>query len=400
MLISVQVSNFYSFSNSADIDFKIGKKPASSGFDINYQHYRLNKVLGVIGANGAGKTHLIKSLAFLSWFTQLSFLDADPNADLPYSPHALTPDDLTTFKIDFLLNDIHYRYQLELHRGRVVLESLFQKTAGNNVFSYVFKREKVEGRFIVRTKAFPFPKAQAEKIRDNASLLAAAHSYDVAEAKTLLSFFNSVYTNIFHIGRRYFEHSQLLTAAEFYQNAPEIRALMQQTLSSLDLGLTEILLEEKQIQQSQPDGSLKAQTIFMPYGVHTNSDGNVFKLSFFEESSGTQTAFVGLLPIFQVLHNGGIAVIDELDNDLHPHLIPLILDWFRFDETNPHRAQLIFSCHTPEILNRLQKHQIYICEKEEQYSSAWRVDQISGIRADDNLYAKYMAGSLGGIPDL
>ena len=93
-------------------------------------------------------------------------------------------------------------------------------------------------------------------------------------------------------------------------------------------------------------------------------------------------------------------VIDELDNDLHPHLVPQLLQWFEFDETNPHQAQLIFTCHTPEVLNLLQKHQVYLVEKQNQYSEAWRADDIKGlIRSDDNLYAKYMAGALGATPN-
>jgi len=100
------------------------------------------------------------------------------------------------------------------------------------------------------------------------------------------------------------------------------------------------------------------------------------------------------------LQHGGVAVIDEIDNDLHPHLIPHLLEWFEFEHTNPHQAQLIFTCHTPEVLNLLQKHQVYLVEKRNQRSEAWRLDDMAGLRADDNLYAKYMAGALGATPEL
>jgi hypothetical protein len=48
----------------------------------------------------------------------------------------------------------------------------------------------------------------------------------------------------------------------------------------------------------------------------------------------------------------------------------------------------------------LQKHQIYLCEKQQQISEAWRLDEVVGVRADDNLYAKYMAGAFGAVPEL
>ncbi len=72
--------------------------------------------------------------------------------------------------------------------------------------------------------------------------------------------------------------------------------------------------------------------------------------------------------ILPVLERGGMAIIDEIDNDLHPHLLPHLIDLFKFGHTNPHQAQLIFSCHTPEVLNILKKHQIYLVQKDNQES--------------------------------
>ena len=104
--------------------------------------------------------------------------------------------------------------------------------------------------------------------------------------------------------------------------------------------------------------------------------------------------------ILPVLESGGMAIIDEIDNDLHPHLLPHLIDLFKFEHTNPHQAQLIFSCHTPEVLNILKKHQIYLVQKENQESEAWRLDEVVGVRADDNLYAKYMAGAFDAVPNV
>jgi len=41
-----------------------------------------------------------------------------------------------------------------------------------------------------------------------------------------------------------------------------------------------------------------------------------------------------------------------------------------------------------------------LVEKRELVSEAWRLDSMLGLRADDNLYAKYQAGSLGGVPNV
>jgi len=105
-----------------------------------------------------------------------------------------------------------------------------------------------------------------------------------------------------------------------------------------------------------------------------------------------------LLPALQ---NGGIAVIDEFENDLHPHMLEPILGLFASPLTNPHNAQLLFTCHSAEVLNLLHKSQIMLVEKDENCeSTAWRLDEMEGVRNDDNFYAKYMAGAYGAVPHL
>src|SRR5699024_1202058 len=98
---------------------------------------------------------------------------------------------------------------------------------------------------------------------------------------------------------------------------------------------------------------------------------------------------------------GGLAVIDEMESDLHPHMLAELIDLFISPETNPHNAQLIFSTHSHELLNMLLKQQIVLVEKDEQLNTdAYRLDDVEGVRADDNIYAKYLAGAYGGIPNI
>ncbi|MGL6175975.1 MAG: AAA family ATPase, partial [Vibrionaceae bacterium] len=78
MIKKITVSNFYSFADEVIVDFTLGKKPTPSGYDILLGDERLNKAIAIIGANGSGKTQLLKSLSFLSWFISDSFLQTAP----------------------------------------------------------------------------------------------------------------------------------------------------------------------------------------------------------------------------------------------------------------------------------------------------------------------------------
>lgn len=395
MIKTIRISNFYSFVGETEVDFTLGKKPTPSGFDIDLADgNRLNKVIAVVGANGSGKTQLIKPLAFLGWFVCDSFLENYPDSGIPYRPHSLHAAEETRIEVDFLLAGVEHRYQLALQSGQVIREVLLQRTSSQ--FSYLFRRERNGEGFSFKQKGFPFPKAQAESIRANASLLAAAHSYDIREARPFIEYFERMTSNVNAMGRHHFQHGEVFVAAKEYEQVPQLKVRMVEAMREFDLGLSDIAIRQREI--TREDGS--TSTLHEPVGLHRNNAGYEFELSFLDESSGTQSAFVLLGKILHALECGGIAVIDEIDNDLHPHLMPRILDWFRFEHSNPHQAQLIFTCHSPELLNHLQKHQVYLCEKRDQCSEAWRLDEVQGLRADDNLYAKYMAGALGGVPDL
>ena len=101
-----------------------------------------------------------------------------------------------------------------------------------------------------------------------------------------------------------------------------------------------------------------------------------------------------------VLMDGGVAVVDEMESDLHPHLIPILLDLFVDRHTNPKRAQLLFTCHHMEILNQLSKEQIVFVEKDrDNISRVRRLCDLKGVRREENFFANYNAGRYEAVPD-
>ncbi|ERS87946.1 AAA family ATPase [Halomonas sp. PBN3] len=396
MIRTLQFSNFYSFRDDAEVSFEVGRQPAVSPYDLAYADgSRGNKVVAVVGANGSGKTQLLKPLAFLSWFVADSFLSSEPKARIPFRPHALSPEVPTCFELTFDLGGEQYRYRLELNQQQVLHESLHLKTS--RLFSYLFVREREGDGYTVKQKGFGFRSHQARQVRGNVSLLAAAHMHDVPLASAMVAYFRGFSYNLQVTGRAHYDHGRLLNSALFFQDHPVLHRRASELLCRLDLGLEDVELEEVEVSGGgEPDIQ---EPLYMPMGVHRSADGN-FRLPFLDESSGTQSAYVLLHRLLPVLEQGGIAVIDELDNDLHPHMLEAFLDLFRFEHSNPHQAQLIFSCHTAEVFNLLAKHQVYLVEKRDLESEAWRLDDMVGLRADDNLYAKYQSGALGAVPEI
>jgi len=171
---------------------------------------------------------------------------------------------------------------------------------------------------------------------------------------------------------------------------------MQSLLRGWDLGLAEVRFTQNDILDTT--GATRKK--WFAFGVHRDRYNREHMLRLEDESSGTQSAFALLALVFNVLDRGGVMAYDELDSDLHPHLLEPLLELFSNPETNPHRAQILFTCHMTEVLRFLQKSQVMLVEKDGLTSHAWRLDTVEGVRSDENRVAKYLAGAYGAVPRL
>jgi hypothetical protein len=354
---------------------------------------RVSKLLAVVGHNASGKTTLLKALSFVAWFMTESFSQLAVGSDIPVAAHLTSDGQPSTFRMIFEHEDRVWRYELDCSPERVMHESLHVK---RERFGYVFVRDydSKSGSYIVKKQNVDLSLAEIQRVRPNASVLSTAAQFESKFASSIVDAFRTQFvTNVNLAGL--IPHFMLFQGAlQSYDSNPSDHALMNDLLARWDFGLQSIDVRDAELPQ---DGGLQ-QRIALLEGHHKIGNRD-YPLPFVFESSGTHSAYVMLARILPVLRTGGVAVIDEFESNLHPSMLEAILDLFGSPVSNPHQGQLIFATHSSNVLNLLQKSQILLVEKnEDSESEAFRLDEVEGVRADENFSAKYLAGAYGAVP--
>jgi len=400
MIHSIKWRNFFSFAEENEISFVVGKAmPEDYGSFYTPGGTRLSKIIAVLGPNASGKTNLMKVLPFLCWLMLDSFQAGKLEKKLNFRPFLFHKKvQSSMMEIEFECDGILYRYHVTFTEEKILTEMLFEKKGSR--FSYLFKRGKEDGdteqiriqRLGIRENTI------ASLLRPNATLfstLLQTGNKKISEAATPI---RALTTNVDRLGRLKGDSmEQLIQAAQYFKEHPETLKQASGLLKTYDLGLDNVevnMLETKNIESEEP------KEIPFPFGTH-RFHGIKKTLFFLEESSGTQRLFVVLQKLLSVMGTGGIAVLDEFEVDLHPLMIPHLLKTFMDPDLNPHNAQLLLSTHSVEVFNELHKQQVVLVEKQPNGASeCWRLDDMRGVRSDDNYLAKYLSGAYGAIPEI
>ncbi|MGN4999747.1 MULTISPECIES: AAA family ATPase [Aeromonas] len=423
MILKYSFENFFSFANETTVDLTSNAKATSTRYDYQTDDgYKVNKVSAIFGANGSGKSNLLKPLAFLRWFLNSSFKSLDSDDVIPIKPHFSRTEDNIFISVEFLnLPDVdektvplQFKYSIELNPERVIKEELKLRSSKQyrSIFTREFSKENNDYNYKANKKFFDFSPEILSSTPKNASLISFLNRLSDSAGKyknislenediiakslvTVVSGMFELFSSNLCLNGRIGDSvdKTVLDTTKLYSTDNVLFEKVSKIISDFDIGIDSLSISEEEfITESGEKKKMK-----LPLAKHTHNNKQ-YVLPLLYESSGTKSAYNVLYSIVGILTYGGVAIIDELDNDLHPRLLLETISLFKNEETNPHHAQLIFSTHTPEVLKNLKKHHCFIVEKENSESDVWRIDDIEGIRSQDNLYTKYMSGALGGVP--
>jgi uncharacterized protein len=395
MIHKISIENFFSVADEQVIDLRIPsntpRRPAFRASPSNGDK-RLPLIVGIYGANASGKSTLLRAITTIAWFVQHSF-SLPPDILIPlFNPYAHTDwwNRPTKISVEFDSQidsepPSLFRYELQLGNDqakfakKVVFEALSYAPKGK--FRRIFERREQEYSFGSEF-GISAGDSRVKSIRPNASVISTLAQLNHPLSGELKRRLAQLQTNIAGIEKA---PSTMAYALSYYSQRPEYLSGLNHQLSRLDLGLQEMKILP---------GNPGPVALFKHVGLDCD-------IVLAQESMGTQR-FIEIFPRIQyVLDTGGIAVIDELDTDIHPLIVPEIFRWFYDEERNRGGAQLFFTAHNPAILDELEKEQVFFTEKPSgKPTRIYGASEIKGLRREPSLMKKYLSGELGAVPHI
>ena len=420
MIIKFSVKNFKTFKEKAELSMVASNYDKYREED-NITHIpefdlRVLKSAVVYGANASGKSKLMEGFRAMRRLV-LTSSDAqkgDPIKVEPFRLNTASEIEPSEFEVIFYYLGQLFRYGFEVDKTKVISEWLYSKPNTKEV--ELFYRDGQD--FKIHPRSFSKGKMLVKEdfVKENTLMLSAAAKWNDEKAGNVLEWFKSfgVISGLKEDGYAAFTLSQTKNLLhkqnylEFLQKADlDIHdfTLEKMDAEKLPKGLPKEVREAIELKLKDEKEELVSDVLT----THRKYDSNkafVEHVNFSlraDESSGTRKFFFLSGPILDVLSNGYLLIVDELDSKLHPNLVCKITAIFNSKELNPNNAQLIFNTHDTNLLSSgtFRRDQIWFTEKN-RYGEASLFSlgdfKTDSVRKEDNFEKNYIQGKYGAIP--
>lgn len=436
MLITFAVKNWRAFKGWTILSMRASREKADSErlakLPSRYGTMKVLPATAIYGANASGKSSLMDALALVQ---KLVVKGNAVTQMIPVEPFRLDKESKsapTSFKIEVLIDELIYVYELSCTRADVIREKLVIRRTRTD--QLVFERNS-DG--VVFGKRFDGERVRlvAENTRSNQLFLHNAVAQNADAFRPLFDWFDKSLT-IIGADAEYSQYSQMLLRPDFLSFVNE--RLRRYNTGAVQIDLAPIVqdsvpvpagvIEEfvnsvpegkeanLQIRSGGPGGSEifiirvcnGESTCSKVKTVHFTDKGERVTFDLSDESRGTQK-LIELLPLFFDLAADKdnrvpyerVYLVDEMGGNFHSALtIDLVRKYLECCNENT-RNQLIFSTHDLIFMTErvLRRDALWVCEKNSAGVSTTKcVGGHPGIRADTDLLKNYRNGLFGGYP--
>ncbi len=432
MLLRIKIRNFLSFYEETSFDmFPNTKRTTFLNHIYSNNKIPLLKQAVVYGANGSGKSNLLKTFKFIkSVAVKKDFLDIDI---IERSRFRLIEGDKSVpsyISIEFYVKKSYYKYELELAPKKIKEKLIL---LGLDEFEDQIIYERDGKRFHSENNISKEVEEAIKKLISKnpfSSLLSLNNEFPIFENSHMKPVFNWFYENfqVLSLNR------VLPTLIEVMSRKKNLLSFANEIFNKVDLGIDSLEIKSKNINELLIKGdeesskileSLKSrissksslsrvkddkvlfslveekgESFIKQFVFKQNGVGSYIGNMDIEDQSDGTVKLLNLIPaIYDVIKNGKIICIDEIENSIHPSLITSILSYFSNSES---KGQLIFTTHETELLNQkkyMRSDEIWFTEKQNGNSRLYSLNDFKEHNTI-NLRNGYLDGRYGAIPSI
>lgn len=427
MLLRVILENFLSFREAVQFDMFPNPKRSIHPSHIYRQEIPVLKMAAVYGANGSGKSNLVKGLLFVHDFVTDNVFTRD-RAVSTYL-HKGNPAKAAremTITVEFESHGRYFIYSFTLSAERVQKEALYLSGLGKSDNALIFNRE---GDSIVMGIAVD------PQVKDAIDKLLAKNPTE--SLIRLNEQFPIVSGNDMQLASRWLQHSLVVVPfdavaqklIDMLDRNPRMLEFTKEVMSKIGLGVSDISIKEEAYEEWIKDKSHSSFSRLSSeieenkvLGVtkdnrpmfiamkdndkmvvkefvfrHSGSGGEPFDMDIDGESDGT-VRLLNLVPAFYAaMEREDTIIVDEIDHSTHPILSFALVKFFAESAT---KGQLIFTTHETCLLDQkvlLRPDEVWFAEKSE---GATRLYSLNDFKEHNTISVEngYINGRYGAIP--
>jgi uncharacterized protein len=438
MLVRFLVKNLFSFDKLTEFNLLPGRPTRMKHHIYEAGNYEVLKLSAMYGANGAGKSNLIKAIALLRQFVVTGKMPIELITST-FKLNKNSAEEDVYLGIEFIVDDQTYYYDITINQGIVIEEDLtlqhFNGDLEEIIFSRVEKREEksLDITFHENVKnddeAAHFPQFLAnELLQRNEPILfylKDRKSEVFKEAKRAFWWFDKTLIPMFPESAPVGLTLHLQTNLNFLNYAIESVKAFDSGISDIkvrDLSIDKFFGEDDKEEAEKVKNTLRANpTKVLPMRIKNeeilfvNQNGSFVakRLAFYHKGDPERTEFsmndesdgtirlLEFLPLFYAsVHQLKVYLVDEIERSLHPLIIKELIK--KFSENESTKGQLIFTTHESHLLDQdiFRQDEIWFAEKNNNGST--EIYPLSDFKEHHTIDIRkgYLNGRYGGIPFL
>lgn len=441
MLVRVVATNFKSYGQETEFNMLPSQNVRRFDWHVHNPKKGANVLRAAViyGANGAGKSCLIKAVG------RLQEMVINGSVPPPYFRDATKfngPDAPVTLEVEFGTDDNQYSYGVSYKGNTCVEEWLYSTVKAAPVCIFERKQEEKSGKMRINLKVNKREEAKSK-------LLVSLLETNLLKGNELMLSKHEVLKNKYVTDAYYWLVNKLTVinpethSTSIFDDRYSDRVFREQSeklITALDLGISGLALKDEDIESfklrmaewpgliqkiddvvkqlsKQPEVEKEALLESGLFTVNIRKEGDkyyarrvqarhevktrVYDFELKEESDGTQRVFDFVPMVHHVKKDACTYLIDEIDRSLHPTLVRALVTKIVTDKNM--KGQLIFTTHDAGLLDGkiFRNDEIWFAEKdrETQHTHLYTLDEFKP-RADLDIEKGYLNGRFGAIPFL